>query len=79
MGKKVGDFVVVQLNNAFDEKENDCILSDLGLDKEEAAAKQKHFKIQITKIGLLEKRELNEDFFNQLYPDQSVVTDERFP
>ncbi|HUR65608.1 MAG TPA: trigger factor [Chitinophagaceae bacterium] len=74
MGKTINDYVVVQLDKAFDTKELEFILSDLGLDKEDAAAKQKHFKIQLTKIGLLEKKELNEEFFNQLYPDQSVVT-----
>ena len=39
---------------------------------------QKHFKIQITKIGLLEKKELNEEFFNQLYPNQEVKTEADF-
>jgi len=75
MGKTINDFVVVQLDKAFDDKELDFIMTDLGLDKEDAAAKQKHFKIQITKIGLLEKRELNEEFFNQLYPNGEVKTE----
>ena len=39
---------------------------------------KKHFKIQITKIGLLEKRELNEEFFNQLYPNLEVKTEAQF-
>ena len=50
----------------------------LVLDKNDPAAAQKHFKIQITKIGLLEKKELNEEFFNQLYPDQEVKTEADF-
>ena len=41
-------------------------------------AAQKHFKIQITKIGLLEKKELNEEFFNQLYPGQEIKTEADF-
>jgi trigger factor len=53
-------------------------MSDLGLDKEDPAARQKHFKIQITKIGLLEKRELNEEFFTQLYPNGEVKTEADF-
>ncbi|MCY7311652.1 MAG: trigger factor [Chitinophagaceae bacterium] len=77
-GKVTNDFVIVQLDKAFDEKELDFILSDLGLDKNDPATSQKHFKIQITKIGLLEKRELNEDFFNQLYPNQEVKTEADF-
>ena len=60
IGKVTNDFVIVQLDKAFDEKELEFILSDLGLDKNDPAAAQKHFKIQITKIGLLEKKELNE-------------------
>lgn len=78
MGKVTNDYVIVQLDKAFDEKELDFILGDLGLDKNDPAAAQKHFRIQITKIGLLEKRELNEEFFNQLYPTQEVKTEADF-
>ncbi len=77
-GKVMNDFVVVQLDKAFGEKELDFILSDLGLDKNDPAAAQKHFRIQITKIGLLDKKELNEEFFNQLYPGQEVKTEADF-
>ncbi len=78
VGKTINDYIIVQLDNAFDEKELEFILSDLGLDKNDPAAGQKHFKIQITKIGLLEKKELNEEFYHQLYPDtkQEVNTTE---
>ena len=72
----LADKVTRTADKAFDEKELDFILSDLGLDKNDSVASQKHFKIQITKIGLLEKRELNEEFFKQLYPNQEVKTEE---
>jgi trigger factor len=78
MGKRMNDYVIVQLNNAFDEKELDFIMSDLGLDKNDPAAAQKHFKIQITKIGLMEKRQLDESFFEQLYPGKEVKTEADF-
>ncbi|MFI5128598.1 MAG: trigger factor [Chitinophagales bacterium] len=78
IGKVTNDFVIVQLDNAFDEKELDFILSDLGLDKTDPASSKKHFKIQITKIGLLEKRELNEEFFKQLYPDMDIKNEADF-
>jgi trigger factor len=78
MGKRVNDYVIVQLNNAFDEKELEFIMGDLGLDKNDAAAAQKHFKIQITKIGLLDKRQLDESFFEQLYPGKEVKTEADF-
>jgi len=77
MGKKTGDAQKGQLKTAFDEKEREWIISDLGL-KEDASAADRFFKMEITKVGLLEKRELNEDFFNQLYPNQSVVTESEF-
>jgi len=78
LGKVTNDFVIVELNNAFDEKELDFIMGDLGLDKTDPAAAKKHFKIHITKIGLLEKRELNEEFFTQLYPGGEVKTEADF-
>ncbi len=77
MGKKTGDTETAQLKAAFDEKEREWIISDLGL-KEDAAAADKYFTIAITKVGLLEKKELNEDFFNQLYPGQEVKTEADF-
>jgi len=78
LGKTINDFIIVQLDKAFDEKELEFIINDLGLDKADPAAVQKHFKIQITKIGLLEKKELNEEFFNQLYPGQEVKSEADF-
>ena len=78
IGKTLNDYVITQLDKAFAEKELEFILSDLGLDKNDAAAAQKHFKIQITKIGLLEKRELNEEFFKQLYPNDEVKSEADF-
>ncbi|HUM96199.1 MAG TPA: trigger factor [Chitinophagaceae bacterium] len=77
MGKKTGDAISTSLREAFDEKEREWIISDLGLKETEDAA-NKYFSIEITKIGQMEKRELNEDFFNQLYPGQEVNTEEAF-
>ncbi len=53
-------------------------INDLGLDKNDSSVAQKHFKIHITKIGLLEKKELNEEFFAQLYPGKEVKTEADF-
>lgn len=78
MNKAKNDFVIVQLNTVFDDKEREWIIDDLGLDKNDPASAEKHFRIQITKIGLLEKRDLNEEFFNQLYPNQDVKTEADF-
>ena len=32
----------------------------------------------ITKIGLVEKKELNEEFFNQVFPGKEIKTEEDF-
>lgn len=77
-GKTINDYFVVQLDKAFDDKELEWILNDLGLDKNDITAAQRHFKIQITKIGLLEKKELNEEFYSQLYPGQEIKTQDVF-
>jgi len=77
-GKKVDDFIVLQLKDAFPEKEREWILSDLGLDKEDASSVEKYFKMSITKIGLVEKKELNEEFFNQVFPGKDLKTEEDF-
>jgi trigger factor len=78
LGKTLNDYVIVSLEEAFAEKELEFILSDLGLDKADPAAAKKTFKIQITKIGLLEKKELNEEFFTQLYPGGEVKSESDF-
>ena len=43
--KKAGDFETVQLKTAFDEKEREWIIGDLGLNKEDPLAAEKYFKI----------------------------------
>ncbi len=77
-GKKLNDSIVFQLNTAFPEKEREWILSDLGLTKEDEGAAEKHFKMTITKIGLVEKKELNEEFFKLIFPSQELKTEEEF-
>jgi trigger factor len=78
LGKVLNDYIIVQLDKAFDAKELEFITGDLGLDKNDPEVGKKHFKIQITKIGLLEKKELNEEFFTQLYPGQEVKSESDF-
>lgn len=76
--KKLNDSIVLQLNTAFPEKEREWILSDLGLTKEDEGAAEKHFKMTITKIGLVEKKELNEEFFKLVFPAKELKTEEEF-
>lgn len=74
LGKKKDDTIQLSLDEGFDEKEKQWILQDLGLD----TSTDKHFKLQITKLGLVEPRELNEEFFTQLFPNEEIKTDEDF-
>ena len=78
MERKKDGSEVIQLSSAFDEKEREWIIGDLGLNKEDPSAADKYFKISITKVGLMEKRELNEEFFTQLYPTGEIKTEEEF-
>jgi trigger factor len=74
MGKKKDDTLQLTLADAFGDKEREWILNDLGLD----SATDKHFKVLITKVGLVEPRELNEEFFTQLFPNDEIKTEEAF-
>ena len=74
MGKKKDDEIQIKLDDAFEGQEKEWVLNDLGLD----ASTDKYYKLKITKIGLVEPRELNEEFFNQLFPGQEVKTEEDF-
>lgn len=76
LGKKKDESIVLQLSSAFDEKERDWLISDLGLDKNDAGTLDKYFKVTITKIGLVEKRDLNEEFFKEVYPNKENITSE---
>ena len=78
MGKKKDDVLVIQLNKAFEEKEREWVLSDLGLDKANPEAGELFFKMIITKVGLIEKRELDETFFNDVYPNRAIATLDEF-
>lgn len=74
---KKDDSVVVELEEAFEPKEREWVISDLGLGDEEDALK-KRFRLTVTKIGFVEKRDLNEDFYNQLFPGKNITDEAAF-
>lgn len=78
MGKKVDDSLVIQLNTAFEEKEREWITSDLGIAVNEEGAADKFFKMTISKVGLVEKPEMDEAFFSQAFPGQTLVNEDAF-
>lgn len=75
MGKKTGDEVTLQLNKAFDGDKLEMFLQDLGFEKDDKAAAKKYFNLKIVKIGLVEKRALNEEFFQEIYPGKGIKTE----
>ncbi|UYQ93318.1 trigger factor [Chitinophaga horti] len=77
-GKKANDTITIQLSKAFDNERLEWILKDLGLDAADKDAAKKYFTLAITKVGLITKKELNEAFFNEVYPGQNITTEEAF-
>ncbi len=78
LGKKKDDSLVLQLNKAFEEKEREWVLNDLGFDKHDKASGDKFFKMTITKVGLVERAELNEEFFKAVFPNQEIKDADEF-
>lgn len=78
MGLKKDDHVVLQLTSAFEEKEREWLIKDLGVDAADPAQLEKFYKMTIAKVGLVEKRELNEEFFKEAFPAKEIKTEEEF-
>ncbi len=76
MGKKKDDVVDIHLATAFEDKELATILADLGLDATTAGVADKNFKLTITKLGFVEKADMNEEFFLAAYPNKEIKSEE---
>jgi trigger factor len=78
MGKKKDDYIVFQLSKSFETDKLALMMQDLGLDAEDKEAAKKYFKATIAKVGLIEKRELNAEFFKEVFPGETLETEEQF-
>ena len=76
IGLKVDAVVDVALNVAFEEKERGPVLDELGLDSEDDTNNSKTFKMNITKVGILEKSALDEEFFKKAYPTKDIKSEQ---
>jgi trigger factor len=76
IGLKKDDSIIINLNEAFDDKERETIAADLGINPEDAASKS--FKLVVTKVGFVEKAELNEEFFKTVYPNNDISSEADF-
>lgn len=77
-GKKANDSIEVCLGDAFDPKVLPAILRDLDLNPTDDTAKAKYVRVQITKVGLVEKAELNKEMFDKIYPGRNIETEQQF-
>lgn len=75
IGKRKDDVVIAQLAKAFGEKELEWILGDLELNKDTGSG-DKFFKMLITKVGHVEKAEMNEEFFKAAFPAKEINSEE---
>ncbi len=78
IGKKKDDTFDLKLSEAFEPKEREWVISDLGLGKDDAAAADKTFRALVTKVGMVEKAELNEDFYKAALPGKDINSEESF-
>ncbi|HEY6900717.1 MAG TPA: trigger factor [Puia sp.] len=78
IGAKKGDSIVLQPSQAFEEKEREWVMNDLGLAKEDTAGADKYFKAEITKVGFIEKADFNEEFFQAAAPGKGITTEEAY-
>ena len=74
-GKKAGESFVSPLNESFEGADLEIILQDLGLAKGDEAAAKKTFKMEIRSVGTIEKREMSEEFFGEVFPGKGVKTE----
>ena len=78
LGKQKGDSIGIQLEGSLEKEAQDALVQDLGYDKDDAAPLQKHYKVTIDKIGFVEKRALDEAFFNEVFPGKAIATEAEF-
>lgn len=77
IGKKKDDLIKIQLDEAFDGKEKDWVLEDLGL-KDTDGAGSKYFNMLITKVGLVEKASFEDSFYKAAFPNKDIQSEEDF-
>lgn len=74
-GAKTGDTLQINIDEAFGDKEKQAIEHDLNLAHDAA---EKNFKLEITKVGLVEKAEMNEEFYKNAYPNNEINNEADF-
>lgn len=73
MGKKAGDNLILPLNQLLEAGKIHEVSEDLGADSAD-----KTFKVELVKIETIGKRNMNEAFFNEVFPGRNVSTEDDF-
>jgi trigger factor len=77
IGLKKGDEVVLDIQKAFD---NDAakVAGLLKIDEEAAADLKSNFRLTVKNVNRLEESDLNQEFFDKLFGEGTVTTEEEF-
>src|SRR5690625_1008200 len=75
-GKKKEDSFTLQLKEIFEGKELDWVINDMGIDKE--TAPENYYLVTINEIEKVIPRELEESFYETVYPNEKITTEEEF-
>jgi trigger factor len=78
LNKKAEDSFIIQPAQAFDAKELEWVLQDLGFDKHDKEAAARYFNMVITKVGLVEKAEMTEELFKAAFPTRTIADADEF-
>ncbi len=77
VGLKQGDEVVVDIQKAF---ANDAfqVSKVLGISEEDAKELKSNFRLVVKNVNRLEEADLNQEFFDKIFPAGDVTTEEQF-
>jgi trigger factor len=78
LGKKNNDSIVFNLKETFDAKLLPAIMKDLELNPTDETAKEKNFRMLITKVGLITPAPLTKETFEKIYPGRNIETETEF-
>ena len=77
IGLKVGDVVELDLQKAFDNNET-VIAKLLNIPEGDAKDLQSKFQITVKNVNRLEESDLNQEFFDKIFPEGNITTEEEF-
>jgi len=76
-GLKIGDVAELDIQKAFDKNET-LIAKLLNISEEDAKDLQSKFRLTVKNINRLEEADLNQEFFDKIFPAGDVTTEEDF-